>query len=52
MSTITPIPLTLGNGGFADLGIHPNDYGYMIMAQQIEKILEQIIADSDDFRKG
>ena len=26
MSTITPIPLTLGNGGFADLGIHPNDY--------------------------
>ena len=33
-------------------GIHPNDYGYMIMAEQIQKILEQIIAKSDDFRKG
>ena len=33
-------------------GIHPNDYGYMIMAAQIQKILEQIIANSDKFRKG
>ena len=32
--------------------IHPNDYGYMIMAAQIEKILERIIAGSSDFRKG
>lgn len=32
-------------------GIHPNDYGYMIMANQIQKILEKIIASSTDFRK-
>jgi hypothetical protein len=33
-------------------GIHPNDHGYMIMANQIQKILEGIIANSSDFRKG
>ena len=32
-------------------GIHPNDYGYMIMAKQIQNILNQIVADSDAFRK-
>ena len=32
--------------------IHPNDYGYMIMAAQIQKHLETIIANSSDFRKG
>ena len=32
--------------------IHPNDYGYMIMAAQIQKHLEAIIAGSSDFRKG
>ena len=33
-------------------GIHPNDLGYFAMANNIQKYLEKIIANSDDFRKG
>lgn len=32
-------------------GIHPNDLGYYVMASNIQKYLEVIIAGSDDFRK-
>jgi len=32
-------------------GIHPNDLGYYVMANNIQKYLEEIIAVSDDFRK-
>ena len=33
-------------------GIHPNDLGYFAMANNIQKYLEKIIANSDNFRKG
>lgn len=32
-------------------GIHPNDLGYSLMADNVQKYLEKIVAESDDFRK-